>query len=375
MSTNERVSGDEELMLRLEAAHYQCMQKYLLTSGMGDWTKSDEKILGALLRLKMADTGQPLLMAAVERIKDARLQARYVEMFAHENVDVNARDDRDRTPLMICLERGFDKSAKHLIQSDGVDHFLCDDDGNIALHYAAKLGHTAVLQAYLKVLRGQLTRRLNEPGLKYLVHHDIFNIRNNMDETILDSAVRAGHEETAQLIAKEKTIHSILVNKKLGSNSKALKRNVSFESVYHCPDEQESDGGLMETGGPHLSSSLGRDSPLTLRKLWRRWRSPPPSPRPRIVSAVSRTEFFKNKMKLLSNRTTACEQPIAPSTPESEQWFPALAMRRRSVSDTGARPTIRASSADVARNRILRDPNGLLKRNTCLPPLTLPTKK
>jgi len=82
--------------------------------------------------------------------------------FAHEQVvkvllnrgaDANWEGGvRDR-PLHLAAGRGLTTITVQLLEA-GADLTLADDEGNVALHYAAKAGHLAAIQLLLKRAKG-----------------------------------------------------------------------------------------------------------------------------------------------------------------------------------------------------------------------------
>ncbi|MEO5375538.1 MAG: sigma-70 family RNA polymerase sigma factor [Alphaproteobacteria bacterium] len=77
-----------------------------------------------------------------------------VQVQVHQGVDVNARDDKGRSPLMLAASRGHAEICRLLVDA-GADPALRDDDGNDALAVAVTHGKSAaeaVLREYLPIL-------------------------------------------------------------------------------------------------------------------------------------------------------------------------------------------------------------------------------
>uniref|UniRef100_A0A914UVQ8 ANK_REP_REGION domain-containing protein n=1 Tax=Plectus sambesii TaxID=2011161 RepID=A0A914UVQ8_9BILA len=239
----------DELRRHLELMHDRCIARNLRAAGLGTFEAVDEKKVYGMLssNARMADTGESMLWAVINRVHDVDKQCRYVGILVVEKADVNEKNENNVTPLMVCCQRGLDKCAKSLLQSRKVDHALRDNAGNTALHYMAMHGRDILLKYYFKVLRRLEMKRLSgKDKTRLLIADDVFDIRNGDDLTPYQLAVRSQQPFCATLLEEEKSKRVKLMNKTLslvqhiGSPSlsrsmqqgrKLLKRIASFDSL------------------------------------------------------------------------------------------------------------------------------------------------
>ncbi len=103
-----------------------------------------------------------------------------VRDLAEAGADVNARDERGRTPLHYAAENGHQETAMALVEL-GAKLYAKDRQGCTALHYAAKNGHNDTA--------GALARAGADTG-----------IRDKAGQTPVECAIAGGHQATAQAI-------------------------------------------------------------------------------------------------------------------------------------------------------------------------------
>uniref|UniRef100_A0A915ISW4 ANK_REP_REGION domain-containing protein n=2 Tax=Romanomermis culicivorax TaxID=13658 RepID=A0A915ISW4_ROMCU len=151
----------DDLMERLELIHDHRIIQNLYSAGLSAFSFDDDEAATILLtpRAKM-DNGQPVLMYLVLNLSDMVKQMgkkhwcnqHYVSILLSENIHVNDRDCEGKTVLMHACIKGYDKTAKSLINHPATDLMLQDRQGNTAFMYAAVHGRLAVLKCFLRIL-------------------------------------------------------------------------------------------------------------------------------------------------------------------------------------------------------------------------------
>ncbi|KAL3467923.1 ankyrin repeat-containing domain protein [Aspergillus heterothallicus] len=143
-----------------------------------------------------------------------------MEIVLSQGIDINSRDDSDRTPLMQAAYYGSTASVQVLL-AHGAETELIDDHGRTALFCAALTGHSDVTSLLLDMgadsdVRDQwgcsmlhVAARANTIGdtsdhattAKYLVQHGAqLNLQDCRQRSALILAVMTGQDETAKLL-------------------------------------------------------------------------------------------------------------------------------------------------------------------------------
>lgn len=99
-----------------------------------------------------------------------------------ERLDVNKRDKRGRTALLISASNGSPAAVDQILQHDRVDVSGADRRGRTALWWATYLGHTTTVRRLLQDNRVQ------------------FGVQNSESDTLLMIAKHRGHSQIENLL-------------------------------------------------------------------------------------------------------------------------------------------------------------------------------
>ncbi|EAU90027.2 ankyrin repeat domain-containing protein 28 [Coprinopsis cinerea okayama7 len=218
------------LMLASEHGHVKVIDALLryTRSSMMRSTLNGEGGLGShlfLVQLNLRDSrGMTALMLASRGGHEDAVQ----RLLAHKDTQVNLADNNSRTALMFASENGHEGTVQRLLAHKDTQVNLANNNGETALMLALRYGHEGPVQRLLahKDTQVNLTGNFGQTALmlaseyghegpvqRLLAHKDTqVNLANNYGSTALMYASCYGHEGTVQRLLAHKDTQVNLAN-------------------------------------------------------------------------------------------------------------------------------------------------------------------
>ncbi|KAF0713135.1 Aste57867_4499 [Aphanomyces stellatus] len=140
------------------------------------------------------------------------------------NIDVDAKDNRGRTALMIASENGDADIVSYLLEQEPMVDTI-DENGESALFYAAVPGHVKVVEVLLEALADLDIENTNGCSVQ-----DVVKAENTKANAREDSIV-SSHEVIRNMLVKEEESResSLEYRNKLSKSLVGMEPNVAFE--------------------------------------------------------------------------------------------------------------------------------------------------
>ena len=137
--------------------------------------------------IEIGENSTPL----VEAISKADIEGdgEIVRMFINAQADLNSKDAKGYTPLMLAIQGNKQNIAKILIEADGIDLYAQDNEGGTALMWAAFKGQIEVVEKLIECI--QLGQEINRTKIDQ---------QNNTGKTALMWAILRDQKDIAIMI-------------------------------------------------------------------------------------------------------------------------------------------------------------------------------
>ena len=181
-------------------------------------------------------------MAAISGVQEV------VRLHIRQGNDVNARDDKGRSPLMLAASRGHVETCRILLDA-GADPRAFDNNGNDALSMALKSGQSELVMLLCTHIGESLDYRLAErqdPAKLSEPEHDQVSDPSNPHYDVFDSSAWETDKEPQRPPQDERALQ----------NASALQRDISA----HTPIDTDEDWSDVEIDLPEIHTTRRRRS-------------------------------------------------------------------------------------------------------------------
>ena len=179
--------------------------------------------------------GETGLMKAMT-LKNSKIRMNIIKMLIKKNADVSKYDSKNRNAFMWACYYGRTEEVKYMLSTCGIHSLQVDNqdhDGNTAIFYAVRMGHTQLVY--------ELVKNLHEYGMK-----SILSMENSSGFTPLMEAFRNGQFEIAKCLLNEGKVnidsltYNVLHNEDFEINwSKMAPQKLIIEIISTLSDKHD----------------------------------------------------------------------------------------------------------------------------------------